>query len=269
MSTFASLILLFFIAVLAMCVVAYGNYRVEQNRKARIKLQNLKTKIEQVEDIVRVLEKLCDNKMITTFINDDVIELYEEMMELSPKALHIKAGHTNAKIRSDILSEGSYPQQINRICNSDAQIARCRAYLREAANILRRQQSEGKFSTTEVQEFVQQLNWLHLQIFVVTNIVEGHKAFTRGDVLKANAFYKKAQAALVSSGHPDERRQQMSNQLTDILFGRRRAIDKQLMPEDEFNPVDPPVTVDSASTDVSAETIKSIQADMKKIRKRE
>ena len=265
MSAFASLLLLIFIAFLAMCVVAYGDYRVEQNRKARVKLQNLKAKIERLEDIVRVLEQLCENKMITTFINDDVIELYEEMIELSPKAPYLKAGHTNAKIRSNILNDASYPQQLERICGSDAQIARGRAYLKEAANILRRQQSEGKFSATEVQEFIQHLDWLHLQIFVVTNIAEGHKSFTRNNVLKANAFYKKAQKELVNSGHPDARRQQMIKQLADVLFGHRRSLDKQLMPEDEFNPIDPSTSEDDTSADLSDATIKNIQQDMKKI----
>jgi hypothetical protein len=266
MSAFASLLLLVFIAFLAMCVVAYGNYKVEQNRKTRVKLQNLKAKIEQLEDIVRVLERLCDNKMITTYINDDIIELYEEMMELSPKTTHLKAGHTNAKIRSDILNDSSYPQQLDRICSSDAQIARSRAYLKEAANILRRQQSEAKFSVTEVQEFIQHLDWLHLQIFVITNIAEGHKAFSNNDVLKANAFYKKAQTELMRSVHPDARREQMIKQLADVLFGHRRSLDKQLMPEDEYNPIDPPHRKDDTSPDNSEATINSIQQNMKKIR---
>jgi hypothetical protein len=241
MTAFASLLLLIFIASIAMCVVAYSNYRFEQNRKIRLKLQKLKSKVEQLEDIIRVLDRLCENKMITTFINDDVIELYERMIELSPNTPYIKGGHTNAKIRSDILSDASHPQHIDRICSSDAQIARCRAYLKEASNILRRQHSEGKFSATEIQEFTQHLEWLHLQIFVITNIAEGHKAFTRNDFLKANAFYKKAQNELLNSGHTDKRRQEMITQLADVLFGRRRYLDKRLMPEDEFNPTDEPI----------------------------
>lgn len=266
MSTLASLLLLIFIALLAMCVVAYSNYRVEQDRKARLKLQSLKAKIEQLEDIVRVLDRLCENRMITTFINDDVIELYEYMIGLSPKTPYLKAGHTNAKIRSDILSDNSNARHLDRICNSDAQIARCRAYLQEASNILKRQHSEGKFSATEIQDFTRQLDWLHLQIFVISNIAEGHKAFSRGDVLKANAFYKKAQGELLGSDHPDERRQEMIKQLADILFGRRQSLDKHLMPEDEFNPTDQPLSNDSTSHDISSETIKKIQQDMATIR---
>lgn len=261
MSAFASLLLLIFIALLAMCVVAYSNYRVEQNRKTRVKLQNLKTKIEQLEDIVMILDRLCENRMITTFINDDVIELYEEMIELSPKTPYIKAGLTNAKIRSDILSDDSNPRHLDRICSSDAQIARCRAYLKEASNVLKRQHSEGKFSATEIQDFTRHLDWLHLQIFVVSNIAEGHKAFSLGDMLKANAFYKKAQGELLSSGHPDERRQEMIKQLGDILFGRRLSLDKQLMPEDEFNPTDWPTSNDSAGLNDISDTTNNIDHD--------
>ena len=64
----------------------------------------------------------------------------------------------------------------------------------------------------------------------------GHKAYGRQDVLTANAFYKKAQTELMRSGHPDERRHKMIKQMADVLFGRRRSLDKELMPEDEFNP---------------------------------
>lgn len=250
MSAFASLLLFIFVALLSMCVVAYSNFKVEQNKKIRIKVQHHKAKIEQLEDIVIVLERLCSNKMITTFVNDDIIEIYEEMVELSPKAPYIKAGYSNAKMRSDILSDDSHPKQINRICTSDAQIARCRAYFQETLTILKKQNADGKFSATELQEFINELEWLDLQVFVITNIAEGHKAYTRNDILKANGFYKKAQTELLNSGHPDKRRHEMIKQIADILFGRRRFLDKSLMPEDEFNPTDALVTNDQNSGDI-------------------
>ncbi len=262
MSAFASLLLFIFVALLSMCVVAYSNYRVEQNKKIRVKIQHHKARIEQLEDIVLVLDRLCDNRMITTLINDDVIEIYEEMIELSPKTLYIKAGHTNAKMRSSVLSDDSHPKQIDRICTSDAQIARCRAYIQETSTILRRQNSEGKFSATELQEFINELNWLHLQVYVITNIAEGHKAYSRNDILKANGFYKKAQTELLGSGHPDERRHKMITQVADILFGRRRFLDKDLMPEDEFNPADASITEDKNGEDgegVSSENMHHTQ----------
>ncbi len=257
MSAFASLLLFIFVALLSMCVVAYSNYRVEQNKKIRAKIHQHKAKIEQLEDIVLVLDRLCNNKMITTFVNDDVIEIYEEMIELAPKTPYIKAGHSNAKMRSNILSDDSHPRQIDRICTSDAQIARCRAYLQETSNILKRQNSEGKFSATELQEFINELEWLHLQVFVITNIAEGHKAYTRNDILKANGFYKKAQTELLSSGHPDQRRHEMIKQIADLLFGRRRFLDKDLMPEDGFNPTDTPLTDEQNDGEEDSVTVNS------------
>ena len=35
---------------------------------------------------------------------------------------------------------------------------------------------------------------------------------------------------------PDEKRQKMISQMADVLFGRRKALDPELMPETEFNP---------------------------------
>jgi hypothetical protein len=236
MSAFASLIFFIFIAVISMSAVAYANYKVDGAKQIRQRLQKYRGRVEEIEDIVMALDQLTETRAIPKIINDEVIELYEEMIGLDLKAGYLKAGLSNAKIRAEELSNESAQRHISRLCNSDAQIARLRAYLKEASNIIRKQHAVGKITTTELQEYVDELDWLHLQVYVVSNIVQGHKAYTRQDVLTANAFYKKAQAELMRSGHPDERRHKMIKQMADILFGRRKSLDQALMPEDEFNP---------------------------------
>ncbi len=236
MSAFASLIMLVMIAVGAMGVVAYSNYKVEQAKKIRHRLQKHKVRVEELEDVVLALDQLCESRAIPRLVNDEVIDMYEEMIELDPKAVYLQAGFSNAKMRSEALSDELSPRDISRLCNSDARIARLRAYLTEASNILKKQHNQGKLSTTEMQNFVTELEWLYLQVYVISNIAQGHKAYTRQDILTANAFYKKAQTELISSGHPDERRHKMIKQLADVLFGRRKSLDTELMPEDEFNP---------------------------------
>jgi hypothetical protein len=236
MSAFASLILLFFIATVAMAVVAYANYQVAYTKRIKLRLQKYRVRVEELEDVVLALDQLCESRGIPKLVNDEVIETYETMIGLDSKAGYLKAGKANAKMRSDELSNDLAPRQITRLCNSDAQIARLRAYLSEASRIVRKQHGQGKISTTEVQNFTTELEWLYLQVYVISNIAQGHKAYSRQDVLTANAFYKKAQTELMRSGHPDERRHKMIKQLADVLFGRRKSLDKELMPEDEFNP---------------------------------
>jgi hypothetical protein len=108
--------------------------------------------------------------------------------------------------------------------------------LSESLAILRKQHAEGKISSSELQDFSSEIEWLQLQIKVISNIAEGHKAYAKQDILSANAFYKKAQSELMKSSHPDERRHKMISQMADILFGRRKSLDADLMPETEFNP---------------------------------
>jgi len=236
MSAFASLIVLIVIATLSMAVVAYSNFLVEQKRKTTFRLEKMKIRVEELEDIVLVLDTLCEKRAIPKLINDEIIEYYHKMTNIDPKAAYLKAGLSSANIRSNELSDESARREISRICKSDAQIARYNAYLNEALQILRKQHTEGKIASQEIQDFALEIEWLQLQTKVISNIVQGHKAYSKQDILSANGFYKKAQNELLKSSHPDERRHQMINQMADILFGRRKCLDPELMPETEFNP---------------------------------
>ena len=238
MSAFASLIAFVIIAVGSMCVVAFANYKVEQAKQVRHRLHKYKARVEELEDVVLALDQLCENRAIPKMINDEVVDLYSTMIALDDRAAYLKAGHSTALMRSDELSDETAERHISRLCNSDAQIARLQAYLNEACNIVKKQHNQGQMSTTQMQDFMLDLEWLHLQVYVISNIAQGHKAYNKQDILTANAFYKKAQAELMRSGHPDERRQQMIKQTADLLFGRRKFIDTELMPETEFNPDD-------------------------------
>lgn len=236
MSAFASLILLIGIAALSMSVVAYSNYLVSQKKKTTLRLERMKIRVEELEDVVIVLDTLCEKRIIPKLVNDEIIEYYEKMTQIDPKASYLSAGLSNANMRSNELSDESAHRELSRVCKSDAQIARYHAYLNETLLILRKQSSEGKIAPQEMQSFSLEVEWLQLQIKVISNIVQGHKAYSKQDILSANAFYKKAQNELLRSSHPDEKRQKMISQMADVLFGRRKALDPELMPETEFNP---------------------------------
>lgn len=236
MSAFTSLIVLFIIASLAMCVVAYSNHKVEQTKKIRRRLQKLKHRAEALENLVITLDKICQNRRVCKIVNDEIISLYETMIDIDGNAGYLKAGLANATMRSEEFSQNTSDRTISRICNSDAHIARVRAYIREAIRIIRAQNTHGKVSSTEAQELTYDLEWLHLQVHVISNIIQGHKAYSKQDLLTANAFYKKAQEELTKSGHPDKRRGEMIKQINDLLYGRRKSLDPELMPETEFNP---------------------------------
>jgi hypothetical protein len=238
MTAFTSLILLIAIAALAMSVVAYSNYLVAKAKQIALKLEKMKVRVEELEDVVLVLDGLCESRIIPKLVNDEILSHYESMIEIDDKAAYLKAGLSNAEVRAQELSDDSSPRYLSRVCKSDAQMARYQTYLSESLNILRRQHMAGKTSNQDMQSLTLEINWLQLQVKVISNIVQGHKAYAKNGVIAANGFYKKAQTELLKSSHPDPRRKEMINQMADLLFGRRKSLDVHLMPETDFNPDD-------------------------------
>lgn len=253
MNAFSSLILLIVIATLSMSIVAYSNYLVDKRRRTTFKLEKMKIRVEELEDVVLVLDSVCEKRIIPKLINDEIIEYYEIMRQINPSAGYLKAGLSNAQIRANKLNDESIQRTLNRACKSDAQIARYTAYLNEALQILRKQHTEGKLSSDEIQTFALDIEWLQLLVKVISNIYQGHKSYDKQDILGANAFYKKAQNDLLKSPHPDERRRRMISQLADILHGNRKFLDADLMPESADNPSSTSNTAQNKESDMATE----------------
>ena len=209
--------------------------------------------------MVLCLDQICENRMIPKLVNDEIIALYQLMIELNPEASYLEAGLSNAQMRAHDFSEPA-SHKINRLCQSDAQIARAQAYLMEAIKVLKSNTMITKFQGTDLQHLSSEVEWLYLQVSVISNIAQGHKANNRHDILTASAFYKKAQSELMRSTHPDERRHKMIKQLADILFGRRKSIDQDLMPEDDFNPDNSALEEGEVSTEVDPVLLAEMQA---------
>jgi len=236
MSAFTSLIILIAIAALSMGVVAYSNYQEVKKKQTNQLLEKMKRRAEEIEDIVITLDKLCETRRIPRLMNNEVVAHYEAMLQLNPEASYLRAGLSNAQLRSNEFEKEPTDRFVSRVCKSDAEIARNIAYLDETLAILQAHHVDEKISNKQLNDVTEEMEWLRLQLKVVNYIVQGHKAYIKEDTLSANAFYEQAQAALKQSSHPDERRDKMINQLSEILSGQRRFLDPALMPEKEFNP---------------------------------
>ena len=59
-----------------MGIVAYSNYQVEKNKKTTYRLEKMKIRVEELEDVVLVLDTLCEKRIIPKLINDEIIEHY-------------------------------------------------------------------------------------------------------------------------------------------------------------------------------------------------
>lgn len=236
MSSVAILIIFCAIAFCSIVAVSVVNQR---QRRARImgqKLRQMKRRVDDLQELVTAVDQLVESRAIAKLINDEVIYTLRAMQHLDPGASYLDAARKAAEQRADALSNEAQQRQLYRLQDSDAQIARSQRQLNEAGRLLRRQHAEGYLSIEELEAFMTELSWSHLQVEVISVVVQGHKALNKGDVVTAHAYYRKARQSLIRSQHSDPRRQRMIREISELLNRRRRFISPDLMPESQYNP---------------------------------
>ncbi len=246
MSVFASLILFCALAITSLIAVSWVNEREKRQRILTKKLKQMRHQVGTTEELIIEIEQMVESRAIAKLLNDEIIDMIQAMKAANPESGYLEASYQTAIARTETLNDESVPIALDRIKDSDAQIARAQKTLEEAAVILRRQQASGKLSFEEMNAFLSELSWGHLMIEVVTHVGQGHKAQRRQDVLSSHAFYKKAQQLLMKSNHPDKRRHRFIKELSEILANKRTAISVDIMPETHLNP-DPSASAPAAT----------------------
>mgnify|MGYP003683019089 CR=1 FL=1 len=236
MSAFASLILFVALAAFSLIAVSWVNSREIQRKVLSKKLKELRQHILNTEELILEVDQMVESRAISKLMNDEIIEMILAMKNANPESGYLDASHQTAIARADALNDESIPVVLDRLKESDAQIAKGQKTLENAAVILRRQQTSGKLSFEEMNAFLSELSWGHLMVEVLTHIGQGHKAQRRHDVLSAHAFYKKAQQLLMHSSHPDKRRHRLIKELSEMLANKRLAVSEDIMPENHLNP---------------------------------
>ncbi len=236
MSVFASLVLFCALAITSLIAVSWVNEREKRQRILTKKLKQMRHQVGTTEELIIEIEQMVESRAIAKLLNDEIIDMIQAMKAANPESGYLEASYQTAIARTETLNDESIPIALDRIKDSDAQIARAQKTLEEAAVILRRQQASGKLSFEEMNAFLSELSWGHLMVEVVTHVGQGHKAQRRQDVLSSHAFYKKAQQLLMKSNHPDKRRHRFIKELSEILANKRTAISVDIMPETHLNP---------------------------------
>lgn len=230
----AYLIIFCSIALLSLLVVSIANQREERLRSRRIRLHKLKLRVDELESLLLQVSALVESPDILTQINDEIIDMYQMMIELDSSLPYLEAALNTAESRNLELAERQALP--NRMMESDAKIAMAQKHLTEAAKVIRHRQSHNKITLEEMQAFLKELSYQHLMVDVISMVGQGHKATNKSNLFSAQAYYKKARQMLVQSTHSDPRRHEMSRQLVEIIEGNRQTISQALMPETQFNP---------------------------------
>lgn len=236
MSALAFLILFIVLAIGSLGVVSYINEKERRQKLVRHKLNRVKLRANELEELVVELDQIVETRAIPRLINEEIIEMLASVKDGNEHAMFLQANYQTAIARHDVLSDETKDKAYDRLMESDKQIAQAQNHLQEAAKIIRKQQGNGKLSLEEMNTFIEELAWSHLTIEAVTYIGQGHKAINRNDVLSAHAFYKKAQQLLANSAHTNPQRHRMIKELSEIMSGRRKIISEEMMPETQYNP---------------------------------
>ena len=236
MNTIAIIVLLLTLAVLSLLVVNFVNRRETRRRLVTQKISNLRRRIAELEEMAATLEPLLESTQVPRAINDEIITHIEHIMKLEPGNEYMEPTLTAAKALSEDLALEKRSCQLMRALSSDAQVARCKFQLNEAARLVRKGQMQGRIDALEADTFVKELSWALMMIDVITYVNQGHISIKQNDVLKAYGYYKHAQQTLIANPHSDQRRHRLIREVSDILVNRRKVLSEDLMPETANNP---------------------------------
>ncbi|WP_054114199.1 hypothetical protein [Marinagarivorans algicola] len=236
MNTLVITILLIFLATFSLLTVNFVNRRELRRKLIAQKITLLRRRIAELEEMAACIEPLLESTQIPRAINDEIIHLLETIIQLDNRNTYMETTLDSAKALSEDLSLEKRSCQLMRNLSSDSQVARCKFQLNEAAKLIRKNQQTGRIEALEGDAFILELSWGLMMIEVVTYVNQGHVSLKQNDHLKAYGYYKHAQQVLIASSHPDERRQRLIKEVSDMLGNRRRALSLDLMPESANNP---------------------------------
>ncbi|MDQ2075576.1 hypothetical protein [Marinimicrobium sp. ABcell2] len=229
-----SITLLLVVILLALIGAHLADRWQKRQRRSQLRRKRLRIQLQDLEEILICLEDTLPERDVARRVNQEVMTLLEEIRlyeRNSPEPWEARLRQAQARE-----AEWDTPQALNRLRESDSQIARAQQGLQKAGELLRRQHTRGQLEREALDLYLKQLSWAQLMISVISFVAQGHKAIRRGDYSVGQSFYKKAQSLLVGHAHPDPQRSQMIQELSQIILGERKALSPELMPEIGYNP---------------------------------
>lgn len=212
-------------------MVSFANQKQARAKIVRQKMQQLRLRSQELEELVLIADQLLESRSVAQLINDEVIEMLENMLQLDKNAHYLEATLSSARNRVEGYLAEPQNRNVNRLVESDAQIAKCQRALTEMGKIVRRVHTKSRIGSEEMQSFIGELAWAHLVVGAISYIGQGYRRAMRGDFYNADEFYKRAKHALVQTPLPDPRRERMIKELGEMNSYRRAALSTDLMHE--------------------------------------
>ena len=232
------LAIIFFLLVMVASLLTASilNANQEKLRLKQLEILELKQKVTELEELIIHVDTLVQFPEIPKLLNDEVINTLHQMQVADPDDNITEAALSNAEERGQQFLYPDREQHLNRLMQSDAQVARAQKTLKETARKVKNFAFNHSLTDEEKHQYLEELKWQHSQVEVISLIGQGHKAMRRNEIINAHAFYKRAQQKLLRQHQADSRAKQQIHQLDEVISQQRTALDLNLMPESFLNP---------------------------------
>lgn len=237
----AILVIIFLVVIfISLMCVSVANTRQARARLIIKKIEELKRKTNDLEEISIALESLTGNPQIAMEITKEEKETLDHIIQLDPKNQSFQPLLNKTIERLNILSDGTTTHPMNRQLSNDAAIAKAQYCLNEAARIIQRRTMSGLIETNRQKKFINDMIWARMMISITSLVAQGHKAFDKNNHSKAVAYYKKAMDIAQKTTTYDERKPELTRELQELIENKRITLSLHLMPENKILESDSP-----------------------------
>lgn len=236
MTDISSIVLFGGLVALALGLIHLSNHQRHRSERVSVKIIELKRRVVELEELIHVVEPLTESLAIPRLINNEIMELISAVRKLNKDDSSLADHLQKARSREEDLSDPTRARKLYRILKSDADIGRAQYLINETARIIQVQRRLNKIDEAKRKILLAELRWAHVMVSVLSLVAQGHKAVTRGDEVRARAYYKNAHHKLITSAVEDERRIRLAKELEEITAGARQIVSPDLMPETDYNP---------------------------------
>jgi len=200
-------------------------------------LRNLVRRCEELETIAQDTESLLHNQEILSTISTAIVNIYQQVYEEDNQAKHLEMRLNRAQHNLKQYQQGQIQRKLCRIRESDVGISKAIELLDQVQEILADANHNNRIDQAATDRMMTEIEYTRMSVEILSTVAQGHRYYSDDDFINANAHYYHAQKLAGQAKLNDPRRQQLVDEIGQLLSRERASLSAELMPEVEYNPL--------------------------------
>lgn len=199
-------------------------------------LRSLVRRCEELETIAQDTESLLHNQEVLALISTEIVDIYQQVYQEDGQAKHLEMRLNRAKHNQKQYQQGQIQRKLCRIKESDVGISKAIELLDQVQEILAEANHKERVDQAATDRMMLEIEYTRMSVEILSTVAQGHRYYSDDDFINANAHYYHAQKLAGQAKLNDPRRQQLVDEIGQLLSRERASLSAELMPEIEFNP---------------------------------